>query len=103
MVTYGLTRSQNAFVSTGTPATGLSPTIRIRDVSDNSLVITDAAMVEVGDGFYKYDFTTFSSGTNYAIRCDGGAMLPTFDRYVFVANEPPDVVGVHFSDPLGGP
>jgi len=37
----------------GTPSTGLSPTIRIRDISDNSLVVTDAAMAEVGDGFYR--------------------------------------------------
>ena len=41
------------FTDGGTPATGLTPTIRIRDLSDNSLVITDASMTEVGDGHYK--------------------------------------------------
>ena len=45
------------FTSSGSPATGLSPTIRIRDLFDDSLVVTDAVMSESGDGNYKYDFT----------------------------------------------
>ncbi len=74
------------FTNTGTPATGLSPTIRIRDLSDNSLVVTDAAMTEVGDGWYKYDFTTYDNEKDYAIRCDGTATLSGSDRYAFVGS-----------------
>jgi len=70
----------------GAPKTGLSPTIRIRDLSDNSLVITDAAMTEVGDGFYKYNFTNFDKTKDYSIRMDGGASLSDSDRYKYCSN-----------------
>ena len=70
------------FTNAGTPATGLSPTIRIRRLDTDALVVTDAAMVEVGDGFYDYDFTsTFSDLLDYAIRADGTATLSGADRY----------------------
>lgn len=69
------------FASSGTPATGLSPIINIRDLSDNSLVITGAAMSEVGDGFYKYTFAGYDTAKNYTIRCDGGVGLLAADRY----------------------
>ena len=75
------------FTDGGTPKIGLSPTIRIRDVSDSSLVITDAAMSEMGDGFYKYDFATYDSSVEYSIRCDGGATLKDDDRYTVAGNE----------------
>jgi len=80
------------FTSSGVPATGLSATVRIRDVSDGSLVITDAAMTETGDGFYKYDFSTYDSSLDYAIRCDGGITLPDAERYVYAGNEYVDMV-----------
>jgi len=69
------------------PATGLSPTIRIRDLSDNSLVVTDAAMSEVGDGWYKYDFTGYSTAKDYAIRSDGTSTLSGSERYQYAGNE----------------
>ena len=53
------------FTSSGVPITGLSPTIRIRDVSDNSLLVTDAAMSEIGDGNYKYNFITYDLHKDY--------------------------------------
>ena len=68
----------------GTPATALSATIRIRDLSDNSLVITDAAMSEVGDGVYKYSFATYDASKNYAIRCDAGSSIS--NRYAYATN-----------------
>jgi len=74
------------FSNNGTPATGLSPTIRIRDLSDNSLVVTDAAMSEVGDGYYKYNFSGYDKDKDYAIRCDGGATLSGYDRYTYGSN-----------------
>jgi len=75
------------FTNTGTPATGLSPTIRIRNVATGALVVTDAAMTEIGDGWYKYDFTTYDPTLDYAIRCDGTAALTAPDRYVFAGND----------------
>jgi len=75
------------FTSNGNPATGLSPTIRIRKVSDNSLVVTDDSMTEVGDGFYKYEFTQYSGSVDYVMRTDGGGSLSASDRYQFAGNE----------------
>ncbi len=75
------------FTNNSVPATGLSPTIRIRDLSDNSLVITDAAMTEVGDGHYQYDFTLYDANINYAIRCDGTDVLSNAERYTYAGNE----------------
>lgn len=70
----------------GSPATGLSPTVRIRKVSDGTLVVTDGAMTELGDGFYKYAFTSYDAGTDYVIRIDGTATLSAGDRYHAATN-----------------
>jgi len=71
------------FTNNGVPATGLIPTIKIRKLSDNSLVVTDAVMVEVGDGIYKYNFTGYNASIDYAVRCDGGDDLQDRDRYSY--------------------
>ena len=73
------------FAQLGTPKTGLSPTINIRDISDGSLTVSAAAMTEVGDGFYMYAFTAYDPTKDYSIRCDGGATLIDADRYVIAA------------------
>ncbi len=70
------------FTDTGVPATGLSPTIRIRELAGDTLVITDAAMAEVGDGFYRYNFAAYDTSVDYAFRCDGTNTLPAAERYV---------------------
>ena len=75
------------FTSSGSPASSLTPTVRVRNVATNALVATDAAMLEVGDGWYKYDFTTYDPLLDYAIRCDGGAALPSGERYAFAGTE----------------
>ncbi len=75
------------FTSAGAPAVGLSPTVRIRELATNTLVVTDAAMVEVGDGFYSYDFTAYDTAVNYAIRCDGTSVLSDAERYSWAGNE----------------
>jgi|GEM_PF-90248 len=70
------------FESAGAYATGLSPTLNIRDISDGSLVVTAGEMSEVGDGFYKYDFPAYDYSKTYSILCDGTATLATDDdRY----------------------
>ena len=75
------------FTNSGVPAIGLSPTIRIRDLFDISLVVTDDPMTEVGDGHYQYDFITYDTTVDYAIRCDGTVTLPNADRYKYAGNE----------------
>lgn len=75
------------FTSGSTPTTGLSPTIRIRRLDTDALVVTDDAMSEVGDGIYKYSFTEYSGTLDYAIRADGTVSLPAGERYQFSGND----------------
>ncbi len=74
------------FTDVGVPKTGLTPTVRIRDISDNTLVI-DSTSSEVGDGWYKYEFTQYDSTKEYAIRFDGGPTLSNTDRYTSGTND----------------
>ena len=71
------------FTSSGTPATGLSPTLRIWEVDPGGdiLIVTDDPMTEIGDGFYKYVFAAYDPTKDYLIRTDGGAGLPASERY----------------------
>lgn len=74
-------------LSNGSPALGLpSASVRIRDANSGELLVTDDSLVEVGDGFYKYVFTDYTSSMNYTIRLDGGDILGQ-QRYAFAANE----------------
>lgn len=77
------------FTDSGAPKTGLSPTIRIWEVSAgaHSIIITDDNMIEVGDGFYKYSFTTYDATKTYVIRSDGGVGLADGERYEYAATE----------------
>ena len=77
------------FTEAGAPKTGLAPTIRIWEVNAgaHNLVITDASMTEVGDGFYKYNFATYDATKNYVVRADGGVVLANVDRYEYGATE----------------
>lgn len=71
----------------GLPATGLpSASIRIRDANSGELLVSDAPMEEVGDGFYRYEFTQYTSSINYTIRVDGGTELGS-NRFSFAVNE----------------
>ena len=71
------------FEKAGAYATGLSPTLNIRDISDGSLSVEAGEMTEVGDGFYYYDFTAYDYTVTYSILCDGTSQLATDDdRYV---------------------
>ena len=75
------------FTDSNGPVTGLSPTVRIRDLSDGSLVVTDAALVEKGDGHYAYDFTLYDYEKSYAVRVDGGVSLANAFRYKHSGND----------------
>src|SRR4030042_4083500 len=66
--------------STG-PVTGLSPTITARKLSDNSVILNAVAMSEVGNGGYKYEWTTYDAGEEYYLIADGGSNLDWALRY----------------------
>jgi len=74
------------FTDNGLPKTGLSPTLRIRNLSTGAIINT-VAMDEKGDGFYTYDFTTYDPEIDYGFRADGGAVLSDYDRYTFTTND----------------
>ena len=65
-----------------TPAT--APTIRIRRLDSNALVITDGAMTEVGDGLFKYAYTDAVNSIEYVARADGDPIAAgqSTQRYV---------------------
>lgn len=77
------------FNRNGAPATGLSPTIRIWAVENasNTLVVADDPMTEIGDGFYKYVFTSIDPLLDYVVRTDGGSSLCLSERYGIGASE----------------
>ena len=62
--------------------TGLTVTVDIRKISDNSLVVDGASMTELADGAYKYSFTTYDPTIEYYIVC-----TDEFDNKCFTINE----------------
>jgi hypothetical protein len=80
------------FTSSGAPATGLSPTVSVMDMSDGSTVVNAQAMTEVGLGAYKYTFVGYDSTKDYHVLCDGGVALGP-ERYAtpFVSLTPQEI------------
>lgn len=74
------------FDDAGSPATGLSATITVWNLS-GTIIVNAVGMTEVAGGFYTYDFTTYDDTVDYCIRADGGATLDDADRYVVAGNE----------------
>lgn len=75
------------FTNNGSPATGLSPTVDLYDLSDNSKAVDAQAMSEIGGGLYKYEYTSYNPTKNYAGRADGGATLSNSERYAPISSE----------------
>lgn len=80
------------FTSNGTPQPGLSPTIDIFELhptnpSLNTQVVVAGATVEIGQGWYRYDFATYSPSKSYVFSFDGGGALAACDRYKYGGNE----------------
>ncbi len=73
------------FTQDGDPATGLSPTVKIRDVETAVVVVSGTAMVVEGDGFYKYDFSLYNPERDYAIICDS-VTLSGVERYTYASS-----------------
>jgi len=69
------------------PKSGLSPTIRIRNVDNGNLLVADETMEELGDGWYKYNFIEYTGSLNYAIRVDGTSNVPNGERFYYAGND----------------
>lgn len=75
------------FTNNGVPlvAPGTAPTIRIRRIDTQALVVTDDSMTEIGDGNYSYDFTPDVT-LDYTTRADGdpaaAGQVKKQERYV---------------------
>lgn len=76
----------SVFTDSGVLKTGLTPTIKIYDLIDSSLVVDGEACIEVAEGAYKYDFVAYDENKDYYILVDGGIALNNVDRYKFSGN-----------------
>jgi len=74
------------FTQSGTPKTGLSPTIDAWTL-DGTKVVDGESMTEIAGGFYYYDFTTYDEDEDYCICADGTNTLSGSERYVYSTNE----------------
>jgi hypothetical protein len=80
------------FTSAGVPQIGLTPTIDIFELNptnpaSNTHVVVGEPAVEIGLGWYRYDFTTYSPAKSYVFTFDGGNTLADCDRYQIGGNE----------------
>lgn len=75
-------------LGSGSPALGLNPTIRIWEVNGvtATLVVNNDPMIEVGDGFYQYNFISYDATKDYVFRSDS-VTLPLARRYQFGATQ----------------
>lgn len=88
------------FTNNGVPALGLTPTLRIWEVDGTAHMLVSGGspintMIEVGDGFYKFEFTTilgFDATKNYVFRSDGGVTLSDTERYQEGATEEVSII-----------
>lgn len=76
------------------PITGLSPTLDIYRVSDNTQVVTSGAMTEIAGGYYKYDFSAYDDDEEYVIIADGGATLDNTERYKYASSSTADIKAI---------
>jgi len=79
------------FTDNGIPILTLTPTIKIRKVSDGSLIIDGENMSSVGEGQYSYNFILTEADELYTIVCDGGETLSNSERYSYASCETPPV------------
>lgn len=61
------------------PATGLTPTICIRDVETGTVVVS-GTMTEISRGFYKFELFGYDITKDYTVLCDS-VTLPSAYRY----------------------
>jgi len=83
------------------------PTIRVRRLDTNALVVTDLAMTEVGDGLYKYEYTDAVNSIEYSAVADGDPIDASQSTHKHVAGsgdtkveETWKVLGLDRNDPM---
>lgn len=80
------------FTTSGLPTIGLTPTIDIYELdpinpNTNTLIVNDGATVEIGLGWYRYDFTLYNPTKSYIYTFDGGNTLTDCERFKIGGNE----------------
>lgn len=80
------------FMKCGVPVSGLVPNITILLLDANnptifSLVASAQPMVELTQGWYRYDLSSYNPVNNYVFTIDGGVSLSINERYQIGANE----------------
>lgn len=80
------------FTTAGVPVIGLSPTIDIWELDPNNplvnpQVVTNGPLTPIGDGWYRYTFTTYDYSKSYVYTIDGGNTLADCERYKIGGNE----------------
>lgn len=77
------------FSTSGVPQFGLTPVIDIfrLDPSTNTQIINSEPLLEIGGGWYRYNFTTYDPSKTYVFTIDGGTSLSQCDRYRYGGNE----------------
>lgn len=70
------------FTQSGSPKTGLSPTVDIHE-ADGTESVAAGSMTEIGHGFYTYSFTTYTPYKQYGVTIDGTSTLSGPERYKF--------------------
>ena len=70
------------FTDSSVPKTGLTPTVSILRVSDDTLVVDAQAMTELSlAGWYSYLYAGHSADEEFVVSADGGATLADAERY----------------------
>ena len=80
------------FSTSGVPTPGLTPIINIYQLNPttptiNTLVVSNGATTEIGNGWYRYDFSTYDLTQNYVYTFDGGVSLTDCERFKIGGNE----------------
>lgn len=75
------------FTSAGVPTTGLTPTIDLWEVNPDILVVNNGALIEIAQGWYRYNYTSYDFTKSYVFTIDGGGSLSACDRYKVGGNE----------------
>ena len=85
------------FTENGVARPGLIPAISIRNITNISApvqVITNQAMLDVGFGYYAYNFVLYTEQNEYIVAIDGGNLLTRFERYKYGSIDKIDVVDI---------
>ena len=70
------------------PATGLSINVEVRDLYDDTIVVSGGVAHEVGGGWYDYSFDSDVEGHNYVCTFDAGTVAQLSKRYSDGTNMP---------------